>query len=107
MAGVRFQNNAMDTYERARQLAVQGLEGAQFAHAQDNLLSIEDGLEEYEALLPEIDSPPNSLLALTYEFWSGWADCAIHDWRFYEPLEKEDWPRLCGILLESGYGSNR
>jgi len=89
----------MSQYEEARNLAIKYLEKAMIAHENDDFLSIEDGLEEYELLIPRDDLEANSLLYLTLEFWSGWSDSAIHTWKFYDPLVKEDWPRLARILL--------
>lgn len=90
----------MTNYEEARNFAIRSIEKALEAHESGNVLSIEDGLEKFEVLIPREDLAPNSLLFLTQEFWSGWADSAIHGWHFYEPLGKDDWPRLARILLD-------
>lgn len=88
----------MDTYEKARLHAMKGLFAANLAHENEEWLSVEEGLEQYEVLVSDSGAPTNTLLTFTLEFWSGWSDCAIHDWQFYQPLVKEDWPRLCSIL---------
>ena len=49
------------------------------------------------SMLNELE--PKSLLFLTLEFWSGWSDSAVHNWNFYEPLGKSDWPRLAKVVL--------
>ena len=91
----------MSKYEEARQLAINSLENALDAHKNNDLLSIENGFEKYEGLVSESNVPANSLLYLTLEFWAGWSDSAIHNWLFYEPLKKDDWPRLAVIILEA------
>lgn len=68
-------------------------------------MSIEDGLDKYELLIAREALAPNSLLFLIQEFWSGWADSAVHNWNFYEPLGKDDWPRLARRLLDDSRGS--
>lgn len=89
----------MSEFDEARKLAIRCLEKALIAHENDDVFSIEDGLEEYELLMHREEIKANSLLCLALEFWSGWSDSAVHDWNFYEPLSKEDWPRLAKILL--------
>ncbi|MGK0297996.1 MAG: hypothetical protein ACI9XC_001614 [Gammaproteobacteria bacterium] len=89
----------MSKYEEARNLAILSIEKALIAHGNDDVFSIEDDLEEFDLLIPRDEIVANSLLFLTLEFWSGWSDSAIHGWYFYEPLEKDDWPRLAQILL--------
>ncbi len=88
----------MNIYEEARLHAMKGLYAAKLAHENEKWLSIENDLEQYEVLVSDSGVLPNTLLTFTLEFWSGWSDCAIHDWRFYQPLVKEDWPQLCSIL---------
>lgn len=89
----------MSKYDKAKNFAIVALENALEAHARNDLLSIENGLEEFEGLVSESEVISNSLLYLSLEFWSGWSDSAVHDWRFYEPLQEDDWPRLAVILL--------
>lgn len=89
----------MSKYEEARNLAINGLEKALISHADDDVLSIDDGLDDFDISIPREELEPNSLLFLTLEFWSGWSDSAVHNWNFYEPLGKSDWPRLAKVVL--------
>ena len=89
----------MSKYEESRVLAINSIEKAIIAHENGNVLSIEDGLDQFDSLIPREDISANSLLFITLEFWSGWSDSAIHGWNFYEPLTKADWPRLARIIL--------
>ena len=90
----------MSKYEAARKFAIDSIEKALVAHERGDDSSIENGLEEFQGLIPREELAPNSLLLLTEEFWCGWSSCAEHDWQFFEPLGKDDWPRLARILLD-------
>lgn len=89
----------MNSFEEARKFAIDSLERAISAHDRGDIFSIEDGIDEYENIIPREEIANNSLLFLTLEIWSGWSDSAVHDWQFYEPLKKNDWPRIAKILL--------
>ena len=91
----------MNRYDRARNHAVYGNEKALIAHAKQEVFSIDDELEQYELLISKLELPSNSLLLLTPEFWSGWADAAAHDWKYYEPIKEIDWPVYAEVLLEN------
>ena len=89
----------MSRYEQSRILAINSIEAALAAHENDDILLIAGDFDRFDLLIPREQISANSLLFLTLEFWSGWSDSAIHNWHFYEPLTKEDWPRLAKILL--------
>lgn len=47
----------------------------------------------------------DSDLRVAIEFLNGWYDSSNHDWRYYEPLGENDWPRLSvslAVSLETG-----
>lgn len=92
----------MSKYEEAINIAITGLEKALIAHENTNWLELENNLDVYEITIPREKVAPNSLLYLTLEFWSAWADSANHDhWTFYPPLGKGDYPRLAKVLLNN------
>ena len=55
----------MSKYEEARILAINGLEKALIAHANDNILSIEAGLEEEDKV--SVIAQCNNILNPTYK----------------------------------------
>ncbi len=57
----------MSKYEEARILAINGLEKALISHANDDVLSIEDGLDDFDISIPRDELEPNSLLFLTLD----------------------------------------
>jgi hypothetical protein len=92
----------MSKYEEAKSIAIKGLEKALISHENANWLELENNLDLYENAIPREEVSPNSLLYLTLEFWSAWADSANHDhWDFYPPMGKNDYPRLAKILLNN------
>jgi hypothetical protein len=40
-------------------------------------------------------------LRVAIEFLDGWYDSSNHDWQYYDPLSKPDWPRLSLSLAAS------
>ncbi len=92
----------MSKYEEAKSIAIIGLEKALIAHDDANWLELENNLDVFEITIPREEVAPNSLLYLTLEFWSAWADSANHDyWKFYPPMDKNDYPRLAKVLLNN------
>jgi hypothetical protein len=92
----------MSKYEETKSIAIKGLEKALISHENANWLELENNLDVYENAMPREEVSPNSLLYLTLEFWSAWADSANHDhWDFYPPMGKNDYPRLAKILLNN------
>ncbi len=80
--------------------AIQSLEEALKAHEKDDLLSIGDGFDEYDRLLPREGIENHSILYIALEFGASWSDSALHGWLFYEGMNKDDWPRLAKILID-------
>ena len=62
-----------EKYENARLLAIEGLEKALIAHKNDDVYSIDEGLDEFDAEIPRDEIEPISLLMLTLEYlvWLG------------------------------------
>lgn len=92
----------MNKYEHARKIALKGVGNAIKAHKKCDYFSIESDLETFELAIPREEIEPNSLLFLTLEFWSAWADSANHCyWNFYPPLKEQDYLRIASILLKN------
>lgn len=92
----------MSKYDEAKTIAISGLEKALLAHEAGKWLDVEDNLDKYEVAIPRNEIPSNSLLYLTLEFWSAWADSANHEhWGFYPPMGKNDYPRLAKVILSN------
>jgi len=85
--------------DEARAYAIKYLTSALEAHQRGEFLSISDGHEEYDQMLIREEVSVNDLLYITLEFWASWADTAEHDWMFYPPFTKDDWPMMARILL--------
>jgi hypothetical protein len=68
------------------------------ADAQDrgDVANIDDGFDEFERRVSEADVPVDVTTA--FEFWAGWIDARNHDWHYYEPIGKDDWPSLARRL---------
>lgn len=50
-------------------------------------------LQECSAVDPDV--------RVAVDFLDGWYDSSNHDWQFYEPLGRDDWPRLSLSLAAS------
>ena len=82
-----------------RKLAIESIEEASKQHELEEYLSIGENMSNFEALLDEEELKQGSSLHIALEFLSGWSDSAAHDWYHYEPLKKDDWPRMANIIL--------
>ena len=87
-------------YDEARTHAIRYLTEAIKAHEKGDFLSVGDGFDEYDRMLPRDGKELNKLLIITLEFWASWSDTAEHSWKFYPPFKEGDWPQLAKILLE-------
>lgn len=90
----------MVAYEDSRKLAIEGIESALTAHENQDFFLIGDELELLEIQIDKQEIPEGSLLLIAYEFLTGWSDSAAHDWYDWEPMKKDDWPRLAYVILK-------
>ena len=90
----------MVVYEESRKLAIEGIESALIAHEKQDFFSIGDELELLEIQIDKQEIPEGSLLLIAHEFLTGWSDSAAHDWYHWEPMKKDDWPRLAYVILK-------
>ena len=91
----------INKFEYFRKIAIESIEEALKKHEMKDYLSIADNIDNFETLLDEKDIHQGSLLHITLEFLSGWSDSTAHDWLYYEPLKKDDWPRMAKIILSN------
>ena len=59
---------------------------------------------QYDPVLAEIlpiDDIPPVLSALAFNFWDGWLDSKNHDWLYYEPMTRDDWPRAAREIAKA------
>lgn len=90
----------MNKKDQAREHAINYLSQAIESHERGDFLSVGDGFDEYDQMLPRQEISADDLLYITLEFWESWADTAEHTWEFYPPFTESDWPKLARILLE-------
>ena len=88
-----------NVFEHFRKIAIYYFEDALKKHEAKDYLLIADNIDKFEALLDVKEIAQGSNLHLALEFLSCWGDSAAHDWYHYEPLKKEDWPRMGKIIL--------
>lgn len=94
-----WMETAMEAYEESRKLVIEAIENALVLHEKQDFFSIGCELDELEIQLYKQELPEGSLLLVAHEFLTGWADSAAHDWYHWEPMKKDDWPRLANVLL--------
>jgi len=90
----------MTQYDAARKHAINWLTHSLELHEAGDYLSIGDGYDEYDRMLPRDGLKSDDPLIIALEFWDRWIDTAEHSWKFYPGFGKDDWPRLARILLE-------
>ena len=52
-------------------------------HKAENYLSLVDGYDEYDRMLPREGLTSDDPLVIALDFWGSWTDTAEHTWRFY------------------------
>lgn len=95
----------MSTYDESRLLAIVAIENALIIHEKQDFCSIGDVLDDLEIQLYKQELPEGSLLLIAHEFLTGWSDSAAHDWYHWDPMKKDDWPRLAEVILKDLYAS--
>jgi hypothetical protein len=68
------------------------------AHEAGRLADIEEGFDAVDRALPRGREPEFDKLHVALNFWDGWIDASNHNWKYYEGINAEDWPRLARQL---------
>jgi hypothetical protein len=84
-----------------KQALIEGLLHDAIAHEAGHYNEVGAQFEAFERLLTEADGYTNNQVSLAYDFWDGWIDAHNHDWRFYEPIQEADWPRLARHIVHA------
>lgn len=91
----------MFTYEEATKFVAENLlRDAEF-HEAGHYQRVGENFDEYDAEIPRTDDPRFKKLHIALNFWDGWQDSRNHGWLFYKVIEKDDWPRLARIIIQS------
>jgi hypothetical protein len=86
---------------RDRESAATGLLRCADAHEAGDFSEIEREFDVFEASLTQDASAiPNDVL-LAFGFWDAWTDSSNHDWRYHEPIQRDDWPRLAREIADT------
>jgi hypothetical protein len=86
------------TESKSRDLVIRGLRGALTAHREGRLLEIGDGWDDAAQLVHD-EEEHDDRMSIALNLWEGWADSAEHDWRYYEGMSADDWPRCAHKLI--------
>jgi len=82
------------SYPEAKALLVDRLVRDAWAHENDEYTLIGHGYDDIDVGLPRNAGPEFRKLFIALSFWDGWIDARNHEWQYYKPIEKDDWPRL-------------
>ena len=88
-------------YDELRQRLASYLEMAAEAQEAGNLPAIETGYDAFEEVLPRGEGPEYDKLHIALHFWDGWIDARNHDWKYYESIDKQDWPHLARLIASN------
>lgn len=70
-------------------------------HNEGNFENLELGFEELEDNINRSDDSHLKIYFLALSFWDSWIDASENDWQYYEPLTKDDWPKLAEQILKA------
>jgi hypothetical protein len=91
-------NKIMD-YQQAKQQMISALMKSAEEHHAGRLEQIEDGYEDLDIALPRNGGPEFDKLLNALYFWDCWIDARNHNWRQYDGVEADDWPRLAMLIV--------
>jgi hypothetical protein len=84
-----------------RESAVDGLLRCADAHEAGDFRAIEREFDAFEASLTQDASAIAHDVLLAFGFWDAWTDSSNHDWKYHEPIRRDDWPHLAREIAES------
>lgn len=64
------------------------------AQDQGRIGEVGAGFEKCDIYLPREGDSQFRALHIALNFWDGWTDARNHEWQYYEPIRKDDWPKL-------------
>jgi hypothetical protein len=88
------------SYSEAKRDMISGLLYAASEHEVGRLSEIELSFDTLDERLPRDAGPEFDQLFIALNFWEGWIDARNHDWKYYEGIRTEDWPRLARSIAE-------
>lgn len=79
-----------------RDVVVRGLKAALAAHHEGRVFDIGDARDDAAAV-----DHDDSRISIALTLWEGWADSAAHQWRYYDRISADDWPRFANLVIEA------
>lgn len=57
--------------------------------------------EVYGQILPIEEDVGNPIYQIAFRFLDDWRDASGHEWKYHDPIRKEQWPVFAGEIAES------
>jgi hypothetical protein len=91
------------TYLKAKDQVITALLRCISEHEAGRLLALDTSIDEtfdrFDGMLPRDAGPEFDKICVAFEFWAGWMDSSIHDWKYYDGIRASDWPRLARLII--------
>ncbi|HXV97351.1 MAG TPA: hypothetical protein VEC93_02940 [Anaerolineae bacterium] len=87
------------SYTEAKQIMIDALLRSASKHEAGLFVEIDYSYDTLDSELPRNDKPEFDKLFIALNFWDGWIDARNHDWKYYEGIRAEDWPRLARNIV--------
>lgn len=87
--------------EKAADILAGALRHEADLHEQGALRDTEARMEAVRREVSRCNDIPRPVYKLALRFWKAWALAASHDWQNYEPITKDDWPRMARTIAQS------
>ncbi len=87
--------------ETAADILAGALEREADAHDAGEFANTEARMEAVRRKVATFNDIPRPVYKLAMRFWKAWAREARFDWNHYEPISKDDWPRMARTIAES------
>jgi hypothetical protein len=85
-------------YDKAKALLIHCLLRDAGYHEAGDFEKLGNDFDRIDGGLPRYETESLKLL-IAFDFWDGWIDASNHDWRYYDPIEVEDWPVLARRIV--------
>lgn len=86
-------------YQDAKAEFISALTAAAIAHEADEFASLDIGYDYIDGNLPRGAGDEFNKFFVALSFWDGWVDARNHDWQYYDPIGRDDWPKLARSIV--------
>ena len=70
-------------------------------HSGARLVSLDAQFDDFESMYGTYSGEHKEWIHYTRNFVDSWIDASNHDWKYHEPITRDDWTEIAKQILES------